>query len=66
MEKIILAIAQNNKFPLHIIPTLKKKLITKKTKISNYNNTTYKKIGKIMSQSTNTKNKKKISLKALT
>jgi hypothetical protein len=30
--KIILVIAQNNGFPLHIIYNLKKKLITKKQK----------------------------------
>jgi len=36
--KIILAIAQNNGFPLHIIQNLKKKLIAKK-KTSNHKNT---------------------------
>ena len=59
--KIILAIAQNNGFPLHvnIIHKLKKKLTAKKTKTKtpNHNNTKNKKMGNILlSQSTNTKN----------
>jgi hypothetical protein len=65
--KIILAIAQNSGFPLHIIHNLKKKLIAKKTKTKtpNHNNTTTQKMGNIhISQSTNTKNNK--SLQTLT
>jgi hypothetical protein len=55
--KIILAIAQNNGFPLHIIHNLKKKLIAKKTKTSNHNYATSQKVGNILtSHSTNTKN----------
>ena len=55
--KIILAIAQNSGFPLHIVHNLKKKLIAKKTKTPNHNNTTTQKVGNIhISQSTNTKN----------
>ena len=57
--KIIIAIAQNNGFTLHIIHNLKKKLIAKKTKTktSNHNNTTSQKMANILiSQSTNTKN----------
>jgi hypothetical protein len=57
--KIILAIAQNNCFPLHIIHNPKKKMIAKKTKTksSNYNNRTNQEMGSILiSQSTNTKN----------
>jgi len=56
--KIILAVAQNSGFPLHIIHNLKKKLIAKKTKTktSNHNNTTNQEMGNILiSQSTNTK-----------
>jgi hypothetical protein len=62
---IILATAQNNGFPLHIIHNPKKKLIApkKKTKIkaANHNNTINKKMGNILlSQSTNTKNKQSL------
>jgi hypothetical protein len=57
--KIIHATAQNNGFPLHIIHSLKKKMITKKQrqKLPNHNNTTNQEMGNIhISQSTNTKN----------
>jgi hypothetical protein len=53
---IILAVALNNGFPLHIIHNLKKKLIEKK-KNSNHSNTANQKMGNILiSQSTNMKN----------
>jgi len=57
--KIVLAIAQNNGFPLRIIHNLKKRtgIQKTKTKTPNHNNTTSQKMGNIfISQSTNTKN----------
>jgi len=56
--KIILAIAQNNGFPLHFIQNLKKKLLVKKRKKNpNHDNSTTQKMGNIhISQSTNTEN----------
>jgi hypothetical protein len=50
--KIILAIAQNNGFPLYVIHNLKKKLEA----TPNHNNTTNQKIGNtLITQSTNMK-----------
>jgi hypothetical protein len=54
--KIILAMAQNYGFPLHIIHNPKKKLIAKKQR-QKLSSTTTQKMGNILiSQSTNTKN----------
>jgi hypothetical protein len=54
--KIILEIAQNNGFPLHIIHNLKKKLAAKTQKRKLLNTRNHKMGNILISQSTNTKN----------